>query len=442
MLSSKILLFTLIVWSCCVAGPVTMVYAQPSANSLLREYVQEAWRNHPDIQNMREMVIAESSRTVMSRTWMNPEFRVGLMNAPTDLNLTKDPMTMFQIGVMQEIPFPGKKGAASSASKARTEAAQANVRASEFDMADMVIMAYFDLAAAIAVREPLERGQDLAQQILQSAAAMGSSGLGSQSDVLRARLETEQWNQRLVSNQSDIDRKHATLAYAIGRSDASVLSDPVLSDSLPALPDLTEALNAEVLNGTPEVQSAMQQTRAANAEVHRAKLEYWPDFSLGLAYGIRQDLKTTGIDPHTGAPAEEVMNQDNMVTVEVSVPLPLFYRGNQRARVSETSAMQRGAEDLTERARLLKARELRDLHAIMQEKIENYTIVSSRVLPQAEETWNVTMLDYRAAKLPFMSLSEARINIVTAEIDAIMLRADAWAAYYRWQAALGQLIFE
>ena len=434
------ILFITLVFATPIIPDHRSVFAQTAADSLLASYVHEAWQSHPDLEAMRAMVTAESSRTVMSRAWMNPEFRAGLMNAPTDFDLNKDPMTMFQIGAMQQIPFPGKRGAASQAGEARTGAAGARVRTSEFDMAEMVAMAYYDLAAALATRQSLERGLELTETMTQSAAAMLSSGMGSQADVLRARLETEQWNQRLVSNQAMIDRKRAALAYAVGRNDVQSLIDPILPDDLPDLPDLPAALTVESLNETPEVQQALQQTRAANADVRRARLGYWPDLSVGLAYGIRGDLKTEGRDPHTGAPAEEVMDQDNMITMEVAIPLPLFYRGNQRAEVSERRAMQRGAEQDVARTRLAKIQELRELHALLQEKLANHRIAADTVLPQAEDTWRATILDYRAAKLPFMTLAEARMSVVMTEMDAIMLRAEAWATYYRWQAALGKPI--
>ena len=415
-------------------------FAQSSADSLLVSYIRESRQNHPDLEAMRAMVTAESSRTVMSRAWMNPEVRAGLMNTPTDFDLNKDPMTMFQVGVMQQVPFPGKRGAASQAGQARTEATEAGVRENEFKMAQMVVMAYYDLAAAIATRQSLQRGLELTETITQSAAAMLSSGMGSQADVLRARLETEQWNQRLVSNQATIDRKRAALAYAVGRKDVLSLPDPNLPDSLPLLPELAGVLTDASLNETPEVQQALLQSKAADAEVRRARLGYWPDLNVGLTYGIRGDLKTEGRDPHTGAPTTEIMNQDNMLSMEVSVPLPLFYRGNQRAEVSELRAMRRSTEQNAARARLAKAQELRELHALLLEKSTNYQIAANTVLPQAEETWRATLLDYRAAKLPFMTLAEARMSVVMTEMAAIMLRAEAWAAYYRWQAALGKPI--
>ncbi|MBK6766482.1 MAG: hypothetical protein IPG71_09255 [bacterium] len=75
------------------------------SDSLLASYVAESWKTHPNIDRMRAMIAVESSRATMNNSWMNPELRAGLMNIPESFDAHADPMTMFQIGAMQQIPF-------------------------------------------------------------------------------------------------------------------------------------------------------------------------------------------------------------------------------------------------------------------------------------------------------------------------------------------------
>lgn len=431
----------LILIAAAVFGATSLASAQPSSDSLLASYIRVHLTHHPDIQSMRATVEAERYRVVSERAWMNPELHAGFTNAPTDLDFHKDPMTMIHVGVMQQIPFPGKRSTASRVGEARIRAAEANVRAAEYDMTDMVVTAYYDLAAALTVRHSLERGRELSKLIIESSAGRLSTGTGSQSDVLRARLESEEWNQKLVSNQADIDRKRADLTYAVGHGDVTALHDPILPDGLPPLPPLEAFLSPDSLDKTPEIQQAYFQLKTADATVRQAKLDYWPDLSIALTYGIRQDLRTN-MDSHAGAAAPRTINQDNMLSMDVAAPLPLFARGNQNARLSETRALRRSAEDEVLRARLAKAQELRTLYALLREKVTNHRIVADAVLPRASDVWQSTQLEYTTGKLPFTGLSEARLSILKAEIDEIVLRADAWATYFRWRAALGQPLFE
>ncbi len=406
------------------------------SDSLFASYVAESWKAHPNIERMQAMIAVERSRANMNNSWMNPELRAGLMNVPESFDVHADPMTMFQIGAMQQIPFPGKLRAARRAGEARVSAATASIDQERFRMAAMVAMAYYDLAAALETQQTLEQGLVLTKQAVEAATSLLSTGKGSQTEVLRASLEQEEWNLKLLANASEIDQKRAALAYAIGRADASTLIDPVLPNSLPPLIDLNAGLAMAENASTPQVRIAQAQSRATEFELRRAKLEYWPDIKLELAYGIRGALNGTGTDPHTGEPISQSIKQDNMVTIEASAPLPLFSRGNQQARIQEARAMNRDRQSEQRESVLNLQQELRFMHAEFTETISQYD-VNRRVVQQAEAAWRSALVDYQAGMYPYMGLSEARMILVMAQIDSVMYRAKAWATYRQWQSLLG-----
>jgi outer membrane protein TolC len=438
----RIKTFLLTLWVLIATPLFTGTVQGQAPDSLLTAYVRESLQNHPDLTGMQAMATAESSRTVMSRAWMNPELSVGLMNSPDNFDLHMDPATMWQIGIMQRVPFPGKLKAAGEAGRARTLAAETGTEAARFDMASMTAMAYYDLAAALSVRRSLEKGKDLLQQMMDAARVMTASGMGSQADLLRARLELEQWNVRLISNQADIDRKRAALAYALGRRDETTLGNPVLPDSLPPTLDLDSALQPSSIDSTPSIRRAHRELEAAAADTRRARLEYWPDVDVMASYGFRGYLRTAMADDATGETGLRRMKQDGMVSIELSAPLPLFYHGNQRARIGEMTAMQSGKEADLAKERLDKERQLRELYARWKETADCCRIAQGKVLPQAEAAWQATLIEYRAGRTSFMALSEARMSVVMAEMELLMHRADAWASYRQWLSALGEPWFE
>jgi outer membrane protein, heavy metal efflux system len=412
------------------------VHAQES-DSLLASYVHAAWANHPELASMRAMASAESSRTAMSGAWMNPELNVGLMDVPESFDTHADAMTKWQIGVMQRVPFPGKLSASRSAGRARTNASLATIDAGRNELATMVSMAYYDLASALAVRKVMIRGRELVQQTTDAATAALNSGTGSAADVLKARMELEQWNAKLVNNQADIDRARSALAFALGRRDGLVPVDPVLPDSLPPEVDTNSVVRTETIAGTPSVKKAALELEATRAESRRAKLEYWPDFSVGIAVGLRGYLRGSASGDVMGGQSQVArLKQDRMYTLEVSVPIPVFYSTNQSARVNELRAMQQDGEASLAVAQLSKQKELRDLYIKWKETADNSRISQGKVLPQAENAYQAALIDYQAGKATFMSLSEARMNVIMAETDALMQRAEAWSAYHGWLLAL------
>jgi outer membrane protein TolC len=411
------------------------------SDSLLASYVAESWESHPNVERIRAMIAAENSRTTMSNSWMNPELRAGLMNIPESFNAHADPMTMFQIGAMQQIPFPGKLNAARRAGEARVSAATATLDQEKFRMAAMVAMAYYDLAAALETRQTLEQGLLLTKQAVDAATSLLTTGKGSQTEVLRAGLEKEEWSLKLIANASEIEKKRAALAYAVGRTDASTLVDPVLPNSLPPLIDLDAALATTVVASTPQIRIAQAQSQASEFELRRTRLEYWPDIKLGLAYGIRGALNGTGTDPHTGELISQSSKQDNMATIELSAPVPLFYRGNQRAKIQEARAMNRDRQGEKSESVLNLQQELRIVHAEFMES-KNQFEVNSRVMQQAEAAWHSALVDYQAGMYPYMGLSEARMILVMAQTESVMYRAKAWAIYQQWQSLLGKFSVE
>ncbi len=442
-ISRSVLLSTAVIALAAMAILPTLAYSQGARDTLLMQYVRESWERHPDLESMRAMLAAESSRAAMSRAWENPEARFGLVNVPPSFDTHEDPNTMWEIGVSQKIPFPGKLSASRKAGRARIRATAANLEAARYETSGAVAEAYYDLAAALVVRKSLERGSGLLQQMIEASANLLNTGLGSQADVLRAQLESEQWKVKLLANEADIVRKRAALARAIGRHADEPLIDPLLPDSLPPIPDFVPSQIADSAKDTPRVRKAQLDVESARADVKRAKLDYWPDVELMASYGLRGYLRSSGgTDPMTGAiiPPGRI-KRDPMISLELGIPIPLFYRGNQQARVRELSAMQRAREAEAASARLMKEEELQDLYAQWKKNAASSRLEVSTVLPRAEETWRSTLNEYRGGKATLVALSEARMAVIMAEVELLMHRADAWAAHYRWLAAMGQPLF-
>jgi outer membrane protein TolC len=129
-----------------------------------------------------------------------------------------------------------------------------------------------------------------------------------------------------------------------------------------------------------------------------------------------------------------------MISLELSAPIPLFYRGNQRAREREAISMRESREAEWKKARLMQQQELRDLEALWRSSVDCCRLEQGKVVPQAEAAWRSMLIDYRSGKATFGSLAEARMKVVMAEMELIMHKADGWSAYRRFQAAQGKAI--
>jgi outer membrane protein TolC len=394
-------------------------------DSLLEAYLSEALKNHPDLQSMEAMIAAQSARARMAGSWMNPEGMLGIMNLPTSLDFHEEAMTMKTVGFMIRIPFPGKLRYAKQAQLARVAESRSDYARMRLDMAAMVKMAYYELAGLLAVQEALEEGRRLAGDIVTAARIMTSSAMGSQADILRAQLEYEAWGQRLIANREAMALARSRLAAALGRKSDEGLTQPAptLALAFQPLPQL-ETLLAAGLDETPARQAQRAQVEAARAELKRSRLEYWPDVDVAFTYGFRDylnaDLDMNGMG---GSPGTKVPLGD-MLSVELSFPIPLFFRGNQRALVQESRAMLSRAEANYQAGDVELRDEVRQAHARLESAISTYDLIADTLLPRAEETYQASLAAYQGGSLPFMSLNEALMQVTMRRMDLAMALAD------------------
>jgi outer membrane protein TolC len=412
----------------------------PLLNDQLSSYIHRSLATHPDLMSMRAMVAAESSRAVMARSWMNPDLNLGLMDVPNNFKFNQDPATAFEIGVMQHVPFTGKLKSAGAAADARIAAASLDLETARQQMAAMVAMNYYDLAALVQIDSLLNWGRELTEEMKRSAEAMVASGMAAQSDVHRAELERDNWQLKLIANRNDIERGRAALAYAVG---SQIDKAEIWRFRLP--PDFTvedQVITPPNIDASPSVRSAAARFEAADAELARARREWYPDADVMLKYGLKPDLKVAGgTDPMTGSPLPPgTVNQNNMISLGVTVSLPLFSRGNQKAQIAEMQAMRSAAAANLANERLAKMKGLQAIQAAYTGQLERDFYIRRSLIPRAEALFNSALADYQAGKTPFMELTQARMSLVMAKMELTMARAEAWSLCARWRAALGQLV--
>ena len=417
--------------SCLAQTILTDPTAASGGDSLLSAYVAEALKNHPDLASMQAMIEAEGSRVRMVSSWMNPDLMLGVMSLPTSLDFHEEAMTSIDFGFMLRIPFPGKLKSAREAQTARVSSSVEEYEQMKLDMAAMVKMAYYDLAGNLGIRDALLEGQRLSQDMVKAAQIMTSSGMGSQADILRAQLEADQWQRRIIENDQRIAASRSRLAAALGRTTAEHLQDPKPLAKTPPDPPLDKLLT-EKIDQTPFRRSQWAKVESARQNLKRARLEYWPDVDLSFTYGFRDYLKPGAM----GGDPEMRMPLDDMLSLEARILVPLFFRGNQRAMVQESEAMLRHAQAEYESGGVKLRDGTRQAYARLEAARRTYHLIADTLLPRADEVFEASLPDYQSGRIPFMSLNEALMQAVMQKMDREMALADAHMA----QADLERLI--
>jgi len=410
------------------------------ADSILLRFIQKSWYAHPDLDAMNRMTDAVPPRGRMTYSWMNPEFRVGVMGLPVSFDFHEDEATAVTFGVGQKIPFPGKNPAARRASDAATAESRHELLQARSEMAAMTAMAYYDLAGAIEQRTILEQGRLLIEEMIAAAQIMTASGMSGQSDIQRARLELQEWQIRIFAAEGLIGSKRAELAYAVGAEDLTEdeLEQVHLPSDFPRILPVDSLLERDVIDRTPVVRNALATAKVSELALKRAQLEYYPDVELMLNYDLRSYVNTPGgIDEHGEPVMPGRMDMDDMISVELSFPLPLWRKGNQDAQVEEMRAMHRRSLATVADARLAEIKRIRELHVRWKPQADCCEFVRTDLLVSSEALYKAALADYRSGKADLMALTEARMKKIMAEMEWTMSLAEVWALRGQIMARLG-----
>jgi outer membrane protein TolC len=227
-------------------------------------------------------------------------------------------------------------------------AAVENERTASFSVQDareLVVLSVgnqYLIALADAARVDTSKAQlATAQAVFLQAQDMKKAGVSAGIDVLRAQVQMQAQQQRVLAAQNQLEQQKMRLARAIGLavSQQFELTDQVPYAPLPEL-NLEEAL-ARAYQRRPEYLAAESRVRSAELEVKAAKGEALPTVEISGQYGVN------GPSP---------VSTDQVYGLTGAVNIPIFQGGRIKADVAlaETSLRQNRMqlEDLHNRVEL------------------------------------------------------------------------------------------
>jgi outer membrane protein TolC len=207
----------------------------------------------------------------------------------------------------------------------RLRSAAENEKAANFtvqDARELVVLVVGDqylLILADAARLETTKAQlTTAQAIFQQAQDMKKAGVVAGIDVLRAQVQMQEQQQRVLSAENQLEKQKMTFARTIGLpvNQQFELTDTVPYSPLPEI-NLEEAL-ARAYTRRPEYLAAQARARAAEIQVTAAREERLPTLDLGGDYGV--------IGPAPGSARQTY-------SVAAGVHIPVFQGGRVNADV-------------------------------------------------------------------------------------------------------------
>ncbi len=389
--------------------------------------VDEVIEANPDLAAISARAEALAALPDQMGSLPDPWLSLKLLNLPVDsFSFSQEGMTQTQLGISQLLPFPGKLGLRQDAAEAMANAAGFGVEELRLTLVRDVKMVWWNLFFLDRALEVVENNQMLMRQFIEVAESKYSVGKGLQQDVLLAQLELSKLFDRQLELEGQRRNESIRLSTLLDRKATdSLLLPRRVAEDFPSPRDeaLLVARAAEV---RPILAARAAQLKAAQLQLALAKRDYYPDFTLGAAYGVRQ-----GDNPNGSSRAD-------LAFLMFGMSLPI-YTGTKQDRAVD----QRSAEQLQQRYALADA--FNQVEAAIGRALSDYrrgsekaALFKTAIIPQAKQTVSSMLAGYQVNKVDFLNVVRAQITLYNYETQYWNALSSARQAAARLVAAVGE----
>ena len=372
--------------------------------------LDEALAKNPTLIALRKQFEATRLRPAQERFLMAPTFEAQIWQWPiSSLAPAQPTMIMFTAG--QDIPGRGKRGARAAVLEKQADVAESEIAVRAREVIDDVKRVYADLFLARTHIDIHLASVDLLRQFADISEAKYVTGRISQQDVLKAVVELSKLHDDLVMMDERALLAEARLNTLLDRPPGASIGPVGAAQERVILPASAD-FQRMALESQPELRHALLQREHAEAALTAARTEYKPDFFVGGGYMLMPRER----DAWTAS-------------VGITWPNAPWSRGRLDARVAEATAdieAARARERAVESAIRLAVQEA---YVRVQSASRRAALLRTSVVPQSEQTLEVSRVAYQADRVDFLAL-----------IDNQRVLLDAQLAYYRALSDLEQAI--
>lgn len=355
-------------------------------------------RQHPAIRAAEKMAEAKRARVAQARGWPDPQVSLGYMgDAAPFKTQAGDPASYRLLGVMQPIPFFGKRDLRAKVAAKEADEEQWSIEAARRRVLSELRQAYYELWAVDAALAATARNKDLLDKLTRIAEERYKVGGGLQQDVLRAQVEVTRLLQRLALLRQRRGALEAQLNSLLLRPPETPVG-PLAPLEKSALTHSLEQLSERALADHPELRRLDERTEQGRYAAALARREFRPDFSLGWDYLNRPGMP-------------------EMYGLRVSVNVPLFNRAQRRAAVSEAEAMQESARHMRNAVRAELLFRVREQYLAARASDELLTLTARGMLPQSRLALESALAGYQTGLLDFLNVLSSFATVLDNEVS-------------------------
>ena len=422
-----------------VTGILAIVIAAPAAAQQQEITLQEAVRRALDIQPA--MVQARGGQRLASAS-SRSAFGAFLPTVSTGASASRSNVGRIDQTTGQPVPpeysytgslnaslelFDGfRRFANLRAASANGQAAGAEVVNQRFQVTLSTKQLFYNAIAAEELVRVADAQVKRAQRQLQISVEKLRAGSATRSDSLRSTVEYGNARIVLLQAQGSLASTQAALGRQVG---LNVPVRAVPDSALPAMPD-TADLRRSAIAGSPAVEVAEADARAARALVWSARAQYWP--SLFVSYSNnRQGISSPNFPTFSTYP--------ETFSWRFGLSLTLF-NGFAREANQVTASVNRDlaearAADVRSQVNTLVTQQL----AVLSTAVEQMSIARDN-LAAATEDLRVQNERYRVGAATILDLLTSQSALTQAEVNVVQVRFTYLIARAQVEATVGRTL--
>lgn len=401
-----------------------IAFSQPDKPAMnVEQLIEEAIQNNPEILAQKKRWELFKEKIPQVSAFEDPMFGFGIVNLPTNFSFREEDMTMKEFSLSQKFPFYGKRRLMGEMAGKEAEAVFNEIQEKINRMIREVKTAYYDLSHNYRTTEVVQRNKRILEDFSKIAETRYSVGEGIQQDVLKAHVEVSKMVDELIMLEQKKSALGAKLNALLNRPPETPVGVPE-EVVLQKLPIQIEEFQKTAVETNPTLKGMKKMIEAKEKAYDLAKKEYYPDLIARFAYGQRDN----GPD----------MKRKDMLTGEVMINLPIFYKSKQERKVAEAKV---DIQALEAQYRAMKNEihfMITDMASMIQRVERQLELYKTGIIPQANLQISSAMSAYRVNKADFMTLLDSQMTLYRYELEYHLALTEYEKNVARLEAVVGK----
>jgi cobalt-zinc-cadmium efflux system outer membrane protein len=388
----------------------------------LDQAIELALTGNPGLAEIKARAEAMAAVPSQEGTLPDPTLRFGALYLPTSsFNLHQDDFTMMEVGVSQEIPFPGKLALREKIAEQEALAAADSVDEARLRLVREVKQSWWRLFYYDRALNLLDESEHFFQQLIDIAQAKYKVGKGSQQDVLLAQLELSKLKDEKLNLVIVRHSQNARINALLDRVAETSVQIPAEAEfKLPVI--VESALQDKALHIRPLFEQHRKMLDAGLAKVDLAQKGFYPDFTVGAYYDARQNTPSG-------------QSRSDFASVQLSINVPIYANRKQAKAVDQRqSELLQAQYALHDDHRKIQA-EIAAKAVEYQQTKEKLLLLEHEIIPQAQQAVNSLLAGYQVSQTDFTDLLRTQLSF-------FQYQTQYWQALTNTQQILAELSAE